>query len=242
MPRIRTIKPEFWSHDQLSSLAPEVHMLAAALINYADDEGYFLADHRLVKANTFPLREDSVSIHGGLTELSNIGFIQVGKDDRGRLIGKVVNFEKHQRVNRPTPSKFKGICQFSEDSVSIHGGLSESSLLEQGTGNREREQGKGKGKDKENPLTLSKHFFSESFLEAWALWEEKQQSNRYGKALDKSTIKAQLYTLENFTTEEAIEIVRYSTSRTNCLNLITNGDHRHRESSNVNGFNKKNLV
>jgi DNA-directed RNA polymerase specialized sigma54-like protein len=36
-------------------------MLAAALLNHADDEGFFNANARLVKAQCVPLREDSVS-------------------------------------------------------------------------------------------------------------------------------------------------------------------------------------
>jgi hypothetical protein len=41
MGRIRTIKPEFWRSEDLCSLPEATHMLAAALLNYADDEGFF---------------------------------------------------------------------------------------------------------------------------------------------------------------------------------------------------------
>lgn len=159
--RIRTIKPEFWSHDQLSELPEATHILAAALLNYADDEGCFLANPKLVQANTCPLREPSVSIQCSLTELARIGFIELGVDSRGRELGRVVNFSVHQRVNRPTPSKYKDIPitwgKFSESSVSPQLPLSESSVspqlplsepsLPEGNreGNREGEQGTGSG-------------------------------------------------------------------------------------------------
>ena len=41
MARIRTIKPDFWKHEDLSALPEITHMLAAALLNHADDEGFF---------------------------------------------------------------------------------------------------------------------------------------------------------------------------------------------------------
>lgn len=72
MGRIRTIKPEFWTNESLSALSAETHMLAAALLNYADDEGYFNANPGLVKAACSPLRESSVSTHTQLKRLAEI--------------------------------------------------------------------------------------------------------------------------------------------------------------------------
>lgn len=152
MARIRTIKPEFWTDEKLSALPESVHMLAAALLNYADDEGYFNANATLVKAACCPLREPSVSIHGALSDLSVIDYLRLGEGTDGRCYGWVVGFKKHQRVNRPSPSRIKGlVCSwkvratfdgkihggFSEPSVSPHGAISEPSVTEQGTGNRE---------------------------------------------------------------------------------------------------------
>ena len=61
-----------------------------------------------------------------------------GAPDRGRS-GKVVNFLKHQRINRPNASKLKDYWEFSECSVSTHGALSEDSHPE----------GKGRGREEE---------------------------------------------------------------------------------------------
>jgi hypothetical protein len=44
--------------------------------------------------------------------------------------------------------------------------------------------------------------------------------------MDPWTEMTQLKLLEVFSTDVAIAIVEYSTSRTNCNNLITNGDHK----------------
>lgn len=142
MARIRTIKPEFFTHDALSALPEVTHYgMAAGLLTYADDEGYFNANPALIKAALFPIREPSVSIHDMLTQLAEAGFIEVlpGKD--GRTYGRIVNFLEHQRVNRPTPSKIKRLIakgashtQITDDSPP------EGKGKEQGNGNG-REQG-----------------------------------------------------------------------------------------------------
>lgn len=145
MARIRTIKPGFWTHEALSSLPEPTHMLAAQLINYADDEGYFNANVGLIKAECCPLREPSVSIHCSLTELSRIGWIRLGTTADGRRVGQIVKFAEHQKINRPTKSKISCLSitwgTLTEPSVSPHGALSEPSLLE---GKGREEEGKGK--------------------------------------------------------------------------------------------------
>jgi hypothetical protein len=144
--RIRTVKPEFWRNPDLAELSEFTRLLALALLNYADDEGYFIADPIIMRGELFPFNEDSRSIHGALTELSNIKYVTLYKGINGRLYGLVTTFKKHQIINRPSSSKLKTYIKFNEDSRSNHGVLTEDSLLEQGTGIREKEQGTGRGK------------------------------------------------------------------------------------------------
>ncbi|WP_372174373.1 hypothetical protein [Xanthomonas axonopodis] len=145
MARIRTIKPEFWKHEDLSALPEITHMLAAALLNHADDEGYFNANPALVKAECLPLRESSVSTHDSLQSLAKVGFIELGVGEDGKRYGRVVKFDEHQRVNRPTPSKIKAMQVVWESSVATHAQLSESSPPERkGTG-----KGKEQGREEE---------------------------------------------------------------------------------------------
>lgn len=135
--RIRTVKPEFWSHPVIARLPDEVQLLALALLNYADDQGYFRATPSLVRSACRPFTEDSVSTHGCLTTLEKAGWIEVRNHPEQGPIGWVVNFTKHQAINRPSQSKLAGYW----DSVSAHGGLTEDSVQEQGTGNREQGSG-----------------------------------------------------------------------------------------------------
>lgn len=140
MARIRTIKPEFWTHEELSELPEATHMLAAALLNHADDEGYFNANPGLVKAACSPLREPSVSIHDSIKSLAEIGFIALATGSDGKRYGRVCKFDEHQRVNRPTRSKIKELCVVWECSQKTHAQLTEDSPPE-----RNREQGKEQG-------------------------------------------------------------------------------------------------
>lgn len=77
----------------------------------------------------------------------------------------------------------------------------------------------------ERENTPSRHLKSQQFLFVWEGWKNKLAVNN-GVMMDSYTEQAQLYELEGFDTEEAIEIVRYCVSRTKCNNLITNGDHK----------------
>ena len=61
MARIRTIKPEFWQSETIARMPFETRLLAIALLNYADDYGFFKSHPSLVKASCFPL-DDSLKI------------------------------------------------------------------------------------------------------------------------------------------------------------------------------------
>lgn len=143
MARIRTIKPEFWTDEKLSELPEATLILAAALLNYADDEGFFNANISLIKAACSPLREPSVSIHDSLQALANIGYVRLGRAKDNRSYGHIVAFKKHQVINRPSASRIKDLDIEWSDSLNTHGTFSEDSVGEwKGTGNREMEQGK----------------------------------------------------------------------------------------------------
>jgi hypothetical protein len=137
MARIRTLKPEFHSHEDLSCLPPETHLLAAALVNYADDEGYFNAHPVLVKAGTNPLRNDPTPLDEQLHQLCKIGYIILAQ--RGdKCFGRIVTFSTHQRVSNPTPSKlrakFEELPKLSRENLEL--------FVPEGKG---REQGREQG-------------------------------------------------------------------------------------------------
>lgn len=142
MGRIRTIKPEFHAHEELSALPAETHLLAAALTNYADDEGFFNANPGLVKAGTHPLRTDKTSTETQMKQLAAMGFIEVRKSQDGKLIGRIVNFTTHQKISHASDSKLKDRFESSGETPEGYVKPKEPLRPDQGTGNREKEQGK----------------------------------------------------------------------------------------------------
>lgn len=115
MARIRTIKPEFWTDEDLAGVSEAALLLAAALLNYADDEGYFNANPGLIKAACFPLREPSVKLHVSLTELSNIRYLEIGTVIDGKRYGHIRKFLDHQRISHAKESKIKDLQISWED-------------------------------------------------------------------------------------------------------------------------------
>lgn len=133
--RIRTVKPEFWQHPVMSRLPYDTRILALGLLNLADDEGYFDADPDYIRGAVL-FREDSSNVRRMLDELSRSEWITLcGRPERP--IGRVVNFRKHQRVDRPQPSRLKQYA-LDESSTNDRRTLDDQSTQEQGT---------GKGKD-----------------------------------------------------------------------------------------------
>lgn len=106
MARIRTIKPEFWSDESISEISECAALLAIALLNFSDDEGYFNANLKLIKAFAFPIRETSRTVPLMIRELSEIGYLEFFKSPEGKVIGRVVNFKKHQVINKAKPTEF----------------------------------------------------------------------------------------------------------------------------------------
>lgn len=145
--RIRTIKPEFWANEHIARLPDFTILLAIGLLNYADDEGYFNANPALIRAALFPLREDYGSIPVAVTELSNQGFVELFSAPDGRTYGRVVNFLKHQVINKPNKSKIKELCVSPVGLLHLSG--SDTVVLPVGTGIREQGSGNGTGREKE---------------------------------------------------------------------------------------------
>lgn len=146
--RIRTIKPEFWTNEKLSAVPAETALLAIALLNYSDDEGYFNANPKLIQAALFPLRDLPQTIPVMLQELSSIGFIGVRTATDNRAYGVVTNFCDHQVINKPKDSELKSLFEScSTGEAAPEGALPDESGSN--TGGKEgkgREQGTGKGR------------------------------------------------------------------------------------------------
>lgn len=147
MARIRTVKPEFWTDETMAEVPREVRLLFLGLLNHVDDEGRCVDNPRLVKAAVFPLDDDITSeiIRRWLDELSTKARV-VLYEASGRRYLQVCNFRKHQKIDRPAPSRLPdpkdcnivhvtpGQSDFVEPSTNAQRGVDEASLHDQGSG------------------------------------------------------------------------------------------------------------
>lgn len=101
MARIRTIKPEFWCDEKLSPLSAIDRLTFLGLISMADDYGRVHDNAKIINAFVFPNTEDCV--RESLANLSRIVRINRGISSGGMPIIEIVNWDKHQRVDKPQP-------------------------------------------------------------------------------------------------------------------------------------------
>lgn len=107
MARIRTVKPEFWTHPIMGRIDDASKCLALALLNFADDEGYFLADPNLVRSSCRPFDDDSTITRRCLDHLVKSEWIEIRNHPTHGSIGMVSKFIEHQKIDRPKPSTIK---------------------------------------------------------------------------------------------------------------------------------------
>jgi len=105
MARIRTVKPEFWTSEQVMDLSVIARLLFIGLWNFCDDAGRAPWKPRQIKAQIYPGDDlKAEDVHGMLLELQTNGLI-IGYtvDDREYL---QVTGWKHQLINRPQKPKY----------------------------------------------------------------------------------------------------------------------------------------
>lgn len=102
MPRIRTVKPEFWADEKLAGMPRDARLLLIGLLNFADDDGRMRGSPMLIRAQVFPydLDVNTESLLGILAEGSIIVRYEVG----GESYIWIRNFKKHQRIDHPSES------------------------------------------------------------------------------------------------------------------------------------------
>ncbi|MEU4576636.1 hypothetical protein [Nonomuraea sp. NPDC023979] len=124
MARIRTIKPEFFTSLAITSLDLAARLTFIGLWTHCDDEGRCVDEARLIKAALWPLDDRTAAdIEADLVALHRAALI-IRYTVEGRRYLAVRAWKEHQRVNRPTRSKFP---RPPDAPIEPHGGLSEDS-------------------------------------------------------------------------------------------------------------------
>src|SRR4051812_23685845 len=105
MARIRSIKPEFWTSEQVMECSMNARLLFLGMWNFADDLGRLPLSPKTLKAQIFPSDDISSEIILGMVgELSKNGLVLVYVVD-GREYLQITGWQ-HQRIDKPQPGKY----------------------------------------------------------------------------------------------------------------------------------------
>lgn len=99
MPRIRTVKPEFWADEKLSIMTTVDRFVFLGLISLADDAGRVLDNLKVIDAFIFPASSESAS--ESLANLSRTGRIRRGITASGQPAIQITNWNVHQKIDHP---------------------------------------------------------------------------------------------------------------------------------------------
>jgi len=163
MPRIRTIKPEFWYDEQMAEVPLEARLLFIGTWNLADDQGVLKGNPRWIKSQLFPY-DDNITpknIENWVEKLVEKKMLVPIFYELDKFL-IIRTFSQHQVIDRPSKtlvlpaekiSKYlnlnfipKNFVEYSEIISRIIGEYSESDkrIFAVGKG-----KGKGKGGEKE---------------------------------------------------------------------------------------------
>lgn len=103
MARIRTIKPEFWTSEQIVECSPIARLLFIGMWNFCDDAGNHPASFKTLKMEVFPGDEISLEqIKSYTEELLSNGLLVCYDGCNGREYWHVTGWH-HQKIDKPNP-------------------------------------------------------------------------------------------------------------------------------------------
>jgi hypothetical protein len=185
MPRIRTIKPDFWTDPKIGKLKRDERLLFIGLWNLADDQGVVKSSSAYIKGQLFTYDEELriTTVDLWLTSLVKaLMIVPFNHNEEGYYV--IRTFKDHQLINRPSRPRFPSDLLDSilkRDSVSIQGGLIEGS------------QPEGKGREIEGKGDANDPFFEmfwrlgKQYGETVILHELAKFKNKYPDATPKTS-------------------------------------------------------
>ncbi|MBB1060398.1 hypothetical protein [Marilutibacter spongiae] len=101
MARIRTIKPEFWTSEQVMDLSPSARLLFIGLWNFCDDAGIHPASTKRLKAEIMPADDvRSEDVRRMIDECIGVGLVREYEID-GEPYWAVTGWH-HQKIDQPS--------------------------------------------------------------------------------------------------------------------------------------------
>jgi hypothetical protein len=197
MPRIRTIKPEFWTDGNIIALSPFARLLYIGSWNFAlCDRGHLAEDHLRLKLQVLPA--DDVDIKALVQELLDLKRFDLIEAHDGRRYWHVKRMPDHQKIEKRWASRCPaclslGLDQPPATSPNLSEPPASSPNLAQ-TRPTSAQEGKGR-EGKKNPHRAS-------FEEWWAAYPRKvgkaDAERKYEIALKRATPEVLLVALNRF--------------------------------------------
>lgn len=109
MPRIRTIKPEFFPSLSEQGVPLGARVLFAGMLTEADDDGRMIDSPKMLAGAVFPYDDDITArrVDGWLGVLEQRESI-VRYEANGKKCIALTNWHKHQRISHASPSRLPG--------------------------------------------------------------------------------------------------------------------------------------
>lgn len=178
MPRIRSIKPQFWLDENLGTLPRDARLLYIGLWNIADDTGVFEWRPAKIKAQLFPYDTDisPTKIEEWLQMIEGIGDIKKFTNNENKAFGHIRSFLEHQQIQHPSKYTFVDTPQgeLNEPSMNPHyreegkgEGEEEEKIKEEGKGEEDIPQDKKAKEIWEECLGLLKEEVNQANFRAW---------------------------------------------------------------------------
>jgi len=213
--RIRTIKPEFFTHEELSDLEISsklpIRLSFIGLWCAADREGRFKWKPRSLGIQILPY--DDIDFSLILDALVSKGFVKRYEVD-GSEYGFIPSFPRHQVINnREQASSIPSFDQELTRESGVDDACSDA-LKSRESGVTHACQGEGKGKEgkgregKSDKLELDLPFETSEFHAAWSSWETHRAEKK--KKLTQSTASMQLKEMKEIGEARAIAMINYS--------------------------------
>lgn len=156
MARIRTIKPEFPQSESMGRCSRDARLLFVNLFTLVDDSGVTRGNSRMLASLLFPYDDDAPKlIEGWLTQLENEHCLDRYIVD-GQTYLQIRNWLSHQKIDKPTASKFPQFDSSREDSRIVVLGRDQG----EDQGRDQGEEGKGVSATSADKKTSAKKVIS----------------------------------------------------------------------------------
>lgn len=105
MARYRTIKPEFWTSEQVMECSTNARLMFIGMWNFADDTGRLPLSAKAIKAQIFPSDDiTSENIRGMIDELSANALVVIYAVDNKEYL-QITGWH-HQKIDKPQKPKY----------------------------------------------------------------------------------------------------------------------------------------